>query len=88
MVIPEDALRELSDRIGMGEINPSLERLPVYGEERKRPLEVPQKDGEEQKALLEVPRKGSKRVKSSHAFTSSVQDNSELCRSGSKTVGG
>ena len=41
VVIPEDALRELSDRIGMGEINPSLGRLPGYGEERRHPLEGP-----------------------------------------------
>ena len=68
MMVQEDVLLELSEHVGMGEINPSLERLPVYGEERKRPLEVPRKDGEEQKALLEVPRKGSKREKSSHTF--------------------
>ena len=78
VVIPEGALRELSDRIGMGEINPSLGRLQGYGEERKRPLEGPRTDGEGRKTPPEVPGKGSKRVKSSHTYTSSVQDNSEL----------
>ena len=55
VVIPEDALRELSDRIGMGEINPSLGRLPGYGEERKRPPEGLRTDGAERKAPPEVP---------------------------------
>ena len=88
VMIQEDALLELSERIGVGEIAPSLQRLPGNGEERKRPLEgprrvgekrrleVPGPDGEERKAPLEVPGKGSKRVKTSHTYTSLVQDDS------------